>query len=170
MLFQPPPGALSLQFHHMAEEAALFHQFRRSTLFCHPALREDNNLVRRFHGAHPVGDDQNSLAGEEAGEGFLNSALIFHVQAGGCLIQKDDRRIFQKRAGDGNPLAFAAGEGGAVLADHGLIALGQFPDKFIAPGGSGGCDHFLVRSAPAAKTDISITVSRNSTTSWNTME
>ena len=69
--------------------------------------------------AHPVGDDQNRLAGEQAGEGFLNSALIFHVQAGGCLIQKDDRRIFQKRAGDGDPLALAAGEGGAVLAGPG---------------------------------------------------
>ena len=27
VLSQPPPGALSLQFHHMAEEAVLLHQF-----------------------------------------------------------------------------------------------------------------------------------------------
>ena len=129
MLFQSPPGALSLQLHHMAEEAVLFHQFRRGSLLCHPALRENNDLVCRFHGAHPVGDDQNGLAGKQTGEGFLNSALIFHVQAGGCLIQKDDRRIFQKGAGDGDPLPLAAGEGGAVLADHGLVAPGEFPDN-----------------------------------------
>ena len=89
----------------------MFHQFRRSSLFCHPAVRENNDLIRSFHGAHPVGDDKDRLALEQAGEGFLNSALVFHVQAGGGLIQKDDRRIFQKRAGDGDPLPFSAGEG-----------------------------------------------------------
>ena len=57
VLSQPPPGALSLQFHHMAEEAVLLHQFRRGSLLCHPSVRENNDLIRSFHGAHPVGDD-----------------------------------------------------------------------------------------------------------------
>ena len=33
------------------------------------------------------------------------------------LVEDHDRRIFEKRAGDGEPLAFAAGKGAAAFAD-----------------------------------------------------
>ena len=93
MLFQFPSGTLPLEFHHMAEDAVTVHQIRRGSLLYYAAFREDDDFVRRFHSAHPVGDDQNRLALEQSGEGFLNSTLIFHVQAGSGLIQKDDRCI-----------------------------------------------------------------------------
>ena len=57
------------------------------------------------------------------------------------------------------------------LPDHRLVALGQFADKFVALGGPGGLQHLLVSGTPGGPDGCSpITVSRNSTTSWNTME
>ena len=37
----------------------------------------------------------------------LHQRLGFRIERGGRLIQHDDRRVFQKRAGNGNSLAFA---------------------------------------------------------------
>ena len=103
--------------------------------------------------------------------GGLDGALVFHIQAGGGLVQQHHRRVLQQGPGDGDPLPLPAGKGGAVLPDHRLVALGQFADEFIALGGFGGPSSTSSSVAPRRpRRMFSITVSRNSTTSWNTME
>ncbi len=87
-------------------------------------------------------------------EGFLNSALIFHVQAGGGFVQQNDGRILQEGRGQWKCADARRRKGRSHSRRSWSGSPGEFPDKFIAPGGSGGCDHFLIRSAPAAKTDI----------------
>ena len=39
-------------------------------------------------------------------------------------------------------------------SDHGLIAFRELLYKFIAPGGFGCCDDFLIRGSPASKAYI----------------
>ena len=91
---------------------------------------------------------------KQAGESFLNSTFVFHIQAGSCLIQKDYGRIFQKGTGNGNPLAFTAGEGGAVFSDHGLITLWEFLYKLIASCSFSSSNDFLICGFPASQPDI----------------
>ena len=159
-----------MEFHHTSVKAALLHQLRWGALLRYMTVLQHYDMVSTGYGTHPVGDDQHCLALEQAGEGFLNSALILHIQAGGGFIQENDRCVFQKSTGDGDPLPLPAGEGGAVLADHRLVALGQPTDEFIALGGLGGLQHLLIGGTRRPKRMFSITVSRNSTTSWNTIE
>ena len=76
---QLPPGALTLELHHAAVEAAALHQLRRSSLLVYMAVFQHHDVVRPGHGTHPVGDDQHCLAGQQAGEGTLH---LGHIQAG----------------------------------------------------------------------------------------
>ena len=65
--------------------------------------------------------------------------LILWVYIGSCLVQNDNRRIFQHSAGDGNPLAFPAGKMGTGAADNRIIALIQLADKGVAAALFGCC-------------------------------
>ena len=56
--------------------------------------------------------------------------------------------------GDGKPLAFAAGKGGAVFSDDRLIAIRQLLNEFVAVGGLGGGDHHRVCRVLAAHPDV----------------
>ena len=128
-------------------------QFLGPAFFGDLAARKHHNMVRRLHGAHPVGDDQHGLARQQAGQRALHLGLVLHVKRGRGLIQQHDRRVFQKSAGNGDALSLAAGELGTVFADRREVALGQLRHKLVAVGRAGGREDFLIR-----------------TTSWNTME
>ena len=56
-------------------------------------------------------------------ERLLHQPLGLGVERRGGLVQDQDRRVLQDRAGDRDPLALAAGEPAAALADHGVVAV-----------------------------------------------
>lgn len=57
------------------------------------AAVQDDDLVGRFHSAHPVGDHQHGFACQKAGERPLHLCLVFHIQACSSLIQQHNRRV-----------------------------------------------------------------------------
>ena len=75
---------------------------------------------------------KNANCYNKLGQNLLNGSFVFHIQAGGGLVQQDDGRILQESAGDGNTLALAAEKGTAVLADVGVSFVRQLLGKFIA--------------------------------------
>ena len=117
-------------------------------------IRENDDLVRCLHGAHPMGDDQNRLSCKQAGESFLYLCLILHIQTCRSFVKEKDRRVLQESPCDGDTLALAAGEPGAVLADRRIIALWKMPDKLFTVGSLGRGKYFRVRSAPFSQTYI----------------
>ena len=64
----------------------------------------------------------------------LDDPLALVIERRGRLVEDQDRRIGGERAGDGDPLALAAGEIGAALLDHRVVALRQLVDEFVSPG------------------------------------
>ena len=73
-------------------------------------------------------------------ERLLDHRLVLRVDRGQSLVQHQDRRVAQQRAGDGDALALAAGKPGAAFADHGLVAIGQGLDEVVRVGGARGGD------------------------------
>ncbi len=70
-----------------------------------------------------MGDDESRAAAPGALQRRLQPGFGGGVERAGRLVEHEDRRVLQQRAGDGEPLAFAAGEVAPALADV-VAALG----------------------------------------------
>ena len=66
---------------------------------------------------------------EHVAQSALDRALGGSVHRGGRVVEDEDPRIGQDRAGDRDPLALAARQGEAALADASVIAVGQARDE-----------------------------------------
>jgi len=67
----------------------------------------DDHIGRRDR-AQPVGDDKTGAAANEPAERFLDQPFAVGIQVARRLIQDQDSRIGEYRAGDRQPLALAA--------------------------------------------------------------
>ena len=72
-----------------------------------------------------------AIASLQAG---LDRRLGGRVDRGGGVVEDQDPRVGEQGAGDRDPLALAAGEGQAALADPGLVAVGQLADEAVGLG------------------------------------
>ncbi|CAN3962300.1 DNA-directed RNA polymerase subunit omega, partial [Dysosmobacter welbionis] len=79
---------------------------------------------------------------------------VLRVHTGSRLIQNHDGGVLQNGAGNGDPLLLAAGEGGAALSHHRMIAVGQRHDKVVALGAPGRLHHLLVSGVGIAEFDV----------------
>ena len=84
----------------------------------------------------------------------LQFVLILRVNAASCLVQNDNRRIFQHGTGDGNTLALPTGKVGTGAADNRIIAIVQPADKGVATTLFGGLFHLRVCGAGSSHADI----------------
>ena len=73
----------------------------------------------------PVGNDYHSDMPLQFVDALLDRALGLGVQRAGGFVQNQQPRAAKQFAGDKQSLALAAGEPQAVLADQGVVAIGQ---------------------------------------------
>ena len=111
---------------HVGKDAPrVLQQLGRAALLGNLAVFQNDDLIRRLDGTHPVCDDQNGFACQQAGQGALHPGLVLHIQGRRRLVQQDDGGVFQQRPGDGNALPLTAGELGPVLADRRRVPFGK---------------------------------------------
>ena len=87
-----------------------------------PVLEHDD-LVGERDRRQPVGDDQRRPAAHHLAQREPDPRLGRRVDRGGRVVEDEDARIDEERAGDREPLALAAGERDPALADHRLVAV-----------------------------------------------
>ena len=68
----------------------------------------------------------------------VDALLHLHVDGARGVVEDQDRRVDEQRAGDGDALALAARQRVAALADHGVVPLGQVTDEAGGTGRLGG--------------------------------
>ncbi len=76
------------------------------------------------------------------------------VEGGRGFVKNKNGGVFQEGAGEGEALAFAAGEGGAAFADDGFVALREALDKLVGLSGLGGGFNFGAGRARASVCDV----------------
>ena len=130
-----PGKPLNLEDFQAGESAVLGHEFFLHAVFDHAALVEDDDFVGVADRAQAVGDDERGAAVDEAVDGFLHELFGDDVEAAGGFVEDDHFGIADEGAGDGEALALAAGEGGAVGDDLGFDAEGKAVDEFADVGG-----------------------------------
>ena len=87
-------------------------------------------------------------------DGVLHQPLGFGIERGRRLVEQDDRRILDQRAGDGDALALAARQLQAVLADRRVVAEREAHDEFVGVRGLGGGDDLVLGCAGLAEGDV----------------
>ena len=98
--------------------------------------------------------DEDRPSAHEAREGVLDHGLVLRIDRRERLVQQQDRRIPQERAGNGDALALAAGEADAALADDGVVALRQAGNETVGVGRPCGGFHFGVARVRLAEADV----------------
>ena len=76
------------------------------------------------------------------------------IERRGRLVEQDDRRVLEKRAGDRDALALAAGKLHAVLAAGRVVAAVEVHDEIVGVGRLGGGDDLLLARARPTHGDV----------------
>ena len=79
-------------------------EFAVRTLFNNLAMIDHEDAVGLAHGGQAVGDDEHGSALADAREVFLDDALGFVIEGAGGLVEDQDARVGNERAGDGDAL------------------------------------------------------------------
>lgn len=74
----------------------------------------------------------------QALDGLHHVGLGLRVQRARRLVEQEQRRVLEERAREREPLALAARQGEAALADDGLVALRQAQHELVGAGRAGG--------------------------------
>ena len=119
-----------------------------------PAVLEHDHLVGQRDRGHAVGDHEGGAPLHDLAERLLDPALGGGVHAGGGVVQDQDARARQQRAGDGHALALAAGQRQAALADQRVVAVGQVGHHLGQAGAVGGLLDLLVGGVGAGVGDV----------------
>ena len=115
---------------------------------------EDEDDVGVADGGEPVGDDDGGAAFEGLVEGGLDGGLGGVVQGGGGFVEDDDAGLGEQQPGDGEALAFPAGEAVAALPDDGVEAVGQVGDEVGEAGAAQGVEDLLVVGGGAGQAQV----------------
>lgn len=155
----------------MTIKGSFFHQLRRRPLFSHPAIFQYHNVVRSSHGSHPVCNNQDRLACQQAGKGTLYLGFILNIQTSSGLVKQDDGCILQKCPGDRDALPLPDGKLCPVFTAGSVIAFSgrrRMNSTQLAASAAACTSSSLAPLLP--RRIFSITVSSKGTTSWNTIE
>ena len=107
----------------LAVEAVLREQLVVRALLDDPAVVEHDDQVGVPHGREAVGDHERRPAHHQLVERVEDHGLGPRVDRRRRLVEDEDRRVLEERAGDADALALAAGELRTPLAELGLVAL-----------------------------------------------
>ncbi|MPM25386.1 hypothetical protein SDC9_71877 [bioreactor metagenome] len=118
------------------------------------ALLEHHDPVGIGDGREPVRDGDDGAALAHRVQAVLDVALGLGVERRGRLVEQQDRRVLQQRAGDADALLLAARELQPALAHRRLVALGQAHHEVMDFRGSGGRDDLGLGGAGAAIGDV----------------
>ena len=78
-----------------------------------------------------MGDDQDRAALGDLFHVLLDDALALVVERARRLVEDQDARIGDERAGNGDALALAARQGRAALADDRVVAFAELEDEIV---------------------------------------
>ena len=95
--------------------------------FANRAAFEHRNHIGAANRRKAVSDDEHRAPSHQIVQRALHEHLGFGIELGSRFIENQNRRIFQERARNRQPLALAAGKPLAAVANQSLIAAGAFP-------------------------------------------
>ena len=118
------------------------------------AVFEDHDGVGVADGGQAVRDHKRGAATHDAVHTALDELFGARVDGARGLVQDEHRRVGNGHARDGEQLALALRQVGAVSRDRRVVAPRQAADKRIRAGGLSSGAHLLVGRVELAKADV----------------
>src|SRR3954471_9997186 len=110
------------------------------------ALAQHEDGIDLIEDAGPMADDDDHRPILlHRGDCLVERRLALGVKIGVRLVEHDQPGAAQQRTRQADPLALAARQQSALLADAGLVALGQAQDQLVGAGDLGRVDDLLGR-------------------------
>ena len=101
-----------------------------------------------------MGDDERGAILHQPVERLLNDGLTLRIHVRGCLIEDQDRRIFQNGAGNREALPLPPGQFLSPLADNGVVARSEIEDEVVGIGRVGCGFDLLARGIRLAQQQV----------------
>src|SRR5690606_11839596 len=105
-------------------------------------------------GGAAVGDDEHAGGLGGALEPGEDLRFDLGVDGAGGVVEDEQAGVAGEGAGEGDPLALAAGEAGAALAEFGVQAVLEVADELVGPGGGQSLPDAGVVDALAVERDV----------------
>ena len=115
---------------------------------------QDHDPVGQVQRRPAVRDDQRGAAPHHLAQRGVDLRLQARVDGRGRVVEHQHPGIGDQGPGQGHPLPLPAGQGQALLADHGVVALGQPGDELVGLGRLGRGDDLLVGGVRPAVGDV----------------
>ncbi len=119
-----------------------------------PALIQDHDPVGQVQRRPAMRDDQRGAAPHDLAQRGVDLGLQARVDGRGRVVEQQQPGVGDQRPGQRHPLPLAARQSKALLADHGVVALGQPDDELVRLGRLGRGDDLLLRRVRPAVGDI----------------
>ena len=115
---------------------------------------QDDDRIGVFDRFHAVRNNQDGLLFDQLVQRILNLLFVLDIERGADFVEEDNRRVFQDRARDRKPLAFAAGKLSAVLPDHRLVPVRELQNELVAVRQARRFFDFFVACVGTSDTDV----------------
>ena len=119
-----------------------------------PPILYDEDHAGGADGGEAVRDYDGSLSLHQTIERFEHQFFRSGVEARARLVHYQEGRVADDGAGNCNSLTLAAGECDAALADHRVVTLGHFHNKFMRVRQFGRLENFLACGFGPAVGDV----------------
>src|ERR1700722_2111393 len=97
------------------------------------AALDGDDAIGKPQRRQPMGNDKHRPAAGDLGHVLLNDPLTLVVERARRLVEDQDARIGNQRAGDGEALTLACGQAAAAIAHDRVVAFGQFENEVVGP-------------------------------------
>ena len=84
-----------------------------------------------LHGRDALGNDDLGRLGDIGLEALADERVGARIDRGGRVVEDQDLRLLEQRAGDAQALFLSAGDVRAALLDVGVIAVGERSDEVV---------------------------------------
>ena len=115
---------------------------------------EHDDTVTITHGGQAMGDDKSGAPLHERVHALLHESLGARVDAAGCLVEDEHRRVGNGCTGDGEQLAFTLAQVSTIGIKNGLVAITQASDEAVGIDQFSRLDAVLVGSIEPAIADV----------------
>ena len=132
------------------------HELVVGAALCDAAVLEHDDLVRGLDQAWVVccDHDRRVVLEQFVAQDADDFCLRRRVDAGGGLVEQQERRLPDQGSGQGDSLALAAREGLSALCEYGVVAVREAHDRVVNASRVGCGFHLVVACVGAAVADV----------------